>query len=241
MPILVDTFNVLHVTGVLPPDLAGLEPDGLAALVAETGFRHDGVWLVCDGAPPRPTPRSRPGVVLTWAGPGQSADALLIRLVDRSSAPRRITVVTDDRVVRKSVRRRGATLWASAHFLSKLAEILRRAPRGRSEAKRPAAPLAPRDVQRWLHEFGLADEDLALRASAPPGRGVAPLEAPPSPEQPASRSTERRSSTAATADDAGIDLSGIDLSGIDLAALLSIPPPSRDEPRAQRRGRRRTF
>lgn len=234
MPLLVDTYNVLHVTGVLPPDLAGLDAEGLAALVADTGFRHDGVWLVCDGAPPRPAPRNRPGVVLTWAGAGQSADALLVRLVDRSSAPRRITVVTDDRAVRKSVKRRGATLWASAHFLARLAESLPRRMRDRGEpAKRPVAPLAPRDVRRWLHEFGLGDEELSLPASAPPQRSGAP--APRAPEHAASRPAEPR--TARPWPDA--DAAGIDLTAIDLEALLAVPPPPRDEPRAPRRGRRR--
>lgn len=238
MPLLVDTFNVLHVTGVLPPDLAGLDAEGLAALVAETGFRHDGVWLVCDGTPPRPAPRNRPGVVLTWAGPGQSADALLVRLVDRSTAPRRITVVTDDRAVRRSVKRRGATLWASAHFLARLADSLPRRARHRGEpAKRPLAPLAPRDVQHWLHEFGLSDEDLALPSSAPPRQ-------PPAPEsEVARRSHERSASRAAEPRIAqpspDADAAGIDLTAIDLEALLAVPPPPRDEPRASRRGRRR--
>lgn len=51
--LLVDTYNVLHVTGVLPAELAGLEPGGLAALIARSRYRSRGARLICDGTRPR--------------------------------------------------------------------------------------------------------------------------------------------------------------------------------------------
>ena len=35
VPLVIDTYNVLHVTGVLPPELAVGEPEALARLIAE--------------------------------------------------------------------------------------------------------------------------------------------------------------------------------------------------------------
>ncbi len=53
--LLVDTYNVLHVTGVLPPELAGLEPMGLAELIARSRYRAREARLVCDGVKERAT------------------------------------------------------------------------------------------------------------------------------------------------------------------------------------------
>ncbi len=52
MPLVVDAYNVLHVTGVLPPEIAGLDLNGLADLIEASGLAKDEVWIVCDGMKP---------------------------------------------------------------------------------------------------------------------------------------------------------------------------------------------
>ncbi|MGE3108288.1 MAG: hypothetical protein AB7G11_03490 [Phycisphaerales bacterium] len=47
--LLVDVYNVLHTTGVLPPDLAGIEVSELAQLVLASRYGSLEVILVCDG------------------------------------------------------------------------------------------------------------------------------------------------------------------------------------------------
>ena len=83
MPLLVDAYNVLHVVGVLPPDLAGIDLPELAELIGESRYRRDSTILV-DGVE-KPT-GGDPGSPFV-PGPGVKADDLIIRLVQRSSAP----------------------------------------------------------------------------------------------------------------------------------------------------------
>ena len=51
MPTLVDAYNVLHVVGVLPPELAGIDLEELAALLEGSRFGREEVLLICDGIP----------------------------------------------------------------------------------------------------------------------------------------------------------------------------------------------
>jgi hypothetical protein len=104
--VIVDAYNVLHTTGVLPPDLAGLEVDGLAHLIADSRHARDRVVLVCDGtgggrtahSPSRHagpggrgamsrgatgTPHQGSAVHILYAGPGREADAAMETIIDR--------------------------------------------------------------------------------------------------------------------------------------------------------------
>jgi predicted RNA-binding protein with PIN domain len=155
--LIVDAYNVLHVTGVLPPDLAGLEAPDLADLIAASRWgRHQGI-VVCDGTRPKDMRSAAPGNVrVAYAGGGASADAAIERLVNESSHPRRITVVSNDREVQKSARRRGAKVLRADDFLRQLATDAARAPRGkRSVARRDPGPLTSRQVDAWLRYFGI--------------------------------------------------------------------------------------
>jgi len=123
MPLLVDTYNVLHVTGVLPPDLAGIEPWDLARLIAQSRYRHDDALLVCDGVPKPDAPPGRDGLVrIRYAGPGVSADDVIIRRVDADTAPRRLTVVSSDQAIIRAARKRRCRTVASDVFLRQLAD-----------------------------------------------------------------------------------------------------------------------
>ena len=104
--LIVDAYNVLHVTGVLPPELAGLDAPDLADLVAASRWgRHQAV-IVCDGTRPKEMRAVERGLVrVTYAGGGRSADAAIEALVNESSHPRRITVVSNDRAVQRSGKR----------------------------------------------------------------------------------------------------------------------------------------
>jgi len=112
--LLVDVYNVLHVTGVLPPDLAGLEVAELAKLIAAGRYNRLEVVLVCDGTgggmaragvdPWRqsggrgvrrhgePASRRHGTVSIVYAGAGMEADSIIefmIRGAGWRSAPTR--------------------------------------------------------------------------------------------------------------------------------------------------------
>ncbi len=182
MPLIIDTYNALHVTGVLPPELAVGDPAGLAALIAASRFASEAVWLVCDGVP---RGASRVGrIVIEGAGPGKSADDHIAAFLDRSSAPRRLTVVTSDRAIQRKARSRGADWMKSEEFLAMLAEDARRArpSRGRPAPPSPrrSVPLNEREVAGWMTLFEINAEQAAIQA-APSLPKSPPMRAPSRP------------------------------------------------------------
>ncbi|MCE9620535.1 MAG: NYN domain-containing protein [Planctomycetes bacterium] len=156
MPVLVDALNVLHVTGVLPPEMAGPEPADLAGWIERSRYRGEKVSLVCDGQKPSSSSFLRGSfVTLVWTG-AQKADDRIAATLQESSHPRRHLVVSSDRQVQKTATRLGARTLSSATFLQHLASDLRRTPRPQSPDRN--VTLDPRSVQNWLETFGLSGD-----------------------------------------------------------------------------------
>lgn len=175
--LLVDTYNVLHhplAHRELPPD-AG--PAELAALIAAGRHRRGRAVLVCDGMPRRMGPMVERCAELRfrveqadviYAGPGRDADALIERLIEAESAPRRMSVVSSDRRLQKAARRRRAKVIPSDDFLRSLIRDLDRA---RDRWFRPAftteVPLSPSAIRYWKDLFRIDEADLPPEAVAP--------------------------------------------------------------------------
>jgi hypothetical protein len=123
MSLIVDTYNVLHTVGVLPPEIAGVDRAGLAELIGRSRYRHQRVTLVCDGVAREDAPRGRiGGVSFRYAGADRTADDVIAQIIRRSSSPRRLTVVSSDRAVLREARRRRCNLLRSEEFLEHLAK-----------------------------------------------------------------------------------------------------------------------
>jgi len=100
MPLLVDCYNVLHVT--MPPPLAGLDEGGLCRAIVAAGLHRDGTAVVVADGRPKPlgeTASPVAGVELIYAGAERTADDVIIERIGADSAPRRLTVVTNDREI----------------------------------------------------------------------------------------------------------------------------------------------
>jgi hypothetical protein len=184
MPLIIDAYNVLHVVGVLPPDLAGVDLAGLASLIGRSRFRRQRATLVCDGSPPDAgTPLPEGPVAVRYAGPGVSADDVIAGLIRTSSAPRRLVVVSSDRAGLRGARRRRCTTMTSEAFLAQLATDAR-TPAAR-DAARPDSRLTSGQVEDWMRAFEDAappPETPALEpAEAEPETGREPAPPPPSP------------------------------------------------------------
>lgn len=169
MPLLVDTYNVLHITGILPPEFAGLDVYGLASLVAGSRYGRQPVTLICDGSPkgvPAESADRGDGVRIVYAGPGREADDEITRLINLDSAPKRLTVVSNDNRVKQAARRRRARSMAGETFLRHLALDAAKSPKRRTSARRPPVPLDETQVEAWKRIFGVDDAD-SPRASDP--------------------------------------------------------------------------
>jgi predicted RNA-binding protein with PIN domain len=155
MPLIIDGNNLLH--AAMPPSLAGLDERGLCRLLARGPWQGQRMVVVLDGAP---SPLGQiespePEVELIWSGPRRSADDVIIDLVHRDSAPRRIVVVSSDHALQRQVKRRRVRVMEAAEFISVLA---------RGSAELPGSPgtarpqtLSDDEVDRWLREFGIED------------------------------------------------------------------------------------
>ncbi|MEX0741392.1 MAG: hypothetical protein WD079_01260, partial [Phycisphaeraceae bacterium] len=106
--LMLDAYNVLHCSYVLPDRYAMVDPAGLCEMIRSSGLSarggNGGAVVVCDGAP-KPHERSDDGgggVDLVYAGPGRDADTLLEQMIARDTAPRQMIVVSNDRRIRRA-------------------------------------------------------------------------------------------------------------------------------------------
>ncbi len=157
--LILDCYNLLHTT--MPQPLAGLDERGLIALLAAGQSRRRGrgwgaVRIVCDGVekPHAPTTLSVSDVELVYAGPGVTADEVIVNMIEADTSPRQLVVVSNDRQIQKAATRRRARAMSCESFIGELARmagLLSRPIRG-------DAPL-PTDADYWMREFGLAEAD----------------------------------------------------------------------------------
>ncbi len=160
MSLIVDCYNVLHVT--MPPLLAGLDEGRLCAVLDRTPWADSAVTVVADGRP-KPLRASESPVAtvdLIFAGSHRSADDLIIQMIRQHTAPRRLTVVSSDREIRAAARKRRARDLSSEDFVDKLAKYAQRMGATRRVTARPTIdPLPPELVQRWKQAFGFKPHD----------------------------------------------------------------------------------
>lgn len=182
MRLLIDTFNVLHVTGVLPPGLAGPGVAGLAVLIKGSRWANTPVALVCDGMPPPNGSLRLPAGIRTIYSGKIEADEVLERLIADSSAPARLLVISSDRRVRRAAKKRGSRDLGSEDFLRMLLEDRDRSRQTTSQTIRPAN-LRPGEVESWKTEFQIAETGLDLPDEPLPEKLIESLEAMSPPEK----------------------------------------------------------
>lgn len=172
MPLVIDTYNVLHTVGILPPELAGLDIEGLARLIDGSRYRDEKTTLVCDGLPKGAKFAVHPPASVRFAGRDRTADDLIGQIVRSSSAPRRLIVVSSDHAVQRTARKRRCKVLTSQEFLQQLADDAAAAglaPRSAASEPRPHG-LTDDQVDRWVKIFKI-DE----RTASIPTRGRARL------------------------------------------------------------------
>ena len=153
MRLLIDTWNVLHQTGVLPPENAGIGIRGLGNLVQKSRFHSCQMTLVCDGTNVSEA-IDAPNVMCIFTGSHKSADDEIIEHVKASSGARDILVISSDNAISKAVRAAGAQCMKSQHFLKLLIEDSRL-----PEARRTIRPsgLSAKHANDWKTIFEIDD------------------------------------------------------------------------------------
>jgi predicted RNA-binding protein with PIN domain len=164
MPVLVDGYNLLHATRQYE-EVADWGRQQLCRLLIEWAQRkREEVVLVFDGVAPSGALAEQlhgKGIGVIYSGGSRSADALIAEMIEASTAPRRLLVVSSDRQVQRAARRRRCRRVGSPVFLAGVVKALsgRRASAAEPAEKREGT--APQDVDRWLRQFGYDAEDEA--------------------------------------------------------------------------------
>lgn len=193
--ILIDGYNLLHVTGLSGPEIARREIAAgvlerarnallnfLAASLDEVERQQTTVVFDSSSAPPGlPRESQHQGITVKYATGYESADELLEELIREVSVPKQLTVVSSDHRVQRAARRRKARAVDSDVWYDEIRES-RRQPGipVATEPPRPTGPLSEDEVAAWLVEFGdVCIEDLHLPASSsrespPPREPVIP-------------------------------------------------------------------
>jgi predicted RNA-binding protein with PIN domain len=164
---LIDGYNLLYALGVLrgrvgPNGLEKARQRLLGLLAGGFGDEAGSVTVVFDAAnAPRGATEALEyrGIQVRFAIRQDEADDLIEDLLRRDSAPRRITLVSDDHRLQQAARRRSCCVQGCLEFLDWLDHHRRQRNRPPSEAPEEKARTPGRDVQRWLAEFAdLADD-----------------------------------------------------------------------------------
>lgn len=153
--LVIDTYNVLHVTGVLPPELAGPDAIKLAGLIGRSRWAGADTRLVCDGGagnlslPADLAAGSRIRLVFAGHGP-DAADKMIEGIIERDSAPRTLLVVSSDRRIQTAARKRRAKWFSSEQFLQRIADDVSVGGKG----DRGSGAVDPTTSAMWMREFG---------------------------------------------------------------------------------------
>lgn len=164
--LVIDTYNVMHVHGVLPPELVLHSVSELAWLLGRSRYAGTPQLLVCDG-PMQGTGHVGPSATLigetrvVYTGAGREADDEIEALLERTSHPTRLLIVSSDRRIIKAARSRRAPSLKSDALLRQLALDAQRREREPLPRWVHEIPLPRSSVDHWLDTFGLSDEQAA--------------------------------------------------------------------------------
>ena len=180
MRYLIDGYNLLHAMGVL---LGRVRPQGLERarlnllerLLALHGDDAARVTVVFDAAnaPPGAEPeQDHKGVRVLYAL-RQEADDVIEALIQSDSAPRQLTIVSDDRRLKEAARRRQCAWLGCLDYLEQAGRPP--APKAAADALVKPPALSAEETRAWMEEFGdLADD--------PKFKGLVERETPPEPD-----------------------------------------------------------
>jgi predicted RNA-binding protein with PIN domain len=176
MRFLIDGYNLLHAMGLLksPAGPRSLEKArlGLLGLLAST-YEQDpsAVTVVFDAAEAPanvPDEYEHRGIRVRFAVHEEQADELIEKLIQHHSAPRQLTVVSDDHRIQQAARRRHCNPLGCGEYLDSLYRQRRQNRQQPSHSAGKPQGISESDRQHWLREFIDLETDPALRDLSDP-------------------------------------------------------------------------
>lgn len=172
MAYLIDGYNLLYAMGVLrgrvgPAGLlkARLRLLGLLASVYRQTSGKVTVVFDAAGAPPEGSDREDyDGIEVRYAVKHAQADDLIEELIRHASAPRQLSVVSDDHRLQRAARQRSCEVLGCGDYLDTLERLRRAGRHARPPASEKKERLTERETQDWLKEFGELENDPSLQS-----------------------------------------------------------------------------
>jgi predicted RNA-binding protein with PIN domain len=165
MPLIIDGYNLLHVTGVSGKrgDLQGSR-EALLRLLATTIDAKERpqttiVFDAADAPPGLPRTVIYEEMTIHYASNYDNADEMIEELIAQHHVPRSLTVVSSDHRIQRAARRRKAPFQDSDVWF---AEAMRRRSRERRPppaVAKPEGALSGDEIKYWLDEFTEAAAD----------------------------------------------------------------------------------
>jgi predicted RNA-binding protein with PIN domain len=169
---LIDGYNLLHAMGVMHARLgpAGLEKARLRLLGllcgAFTPQEAANVTVVFDAARAPPglsAAREYNGIHVRFAVREAEADDLIEFLIGHDSAPKQLSVVSDDHRIQQAARRRHCVALGCGAYLDWLDRHRRERQQLRPDTSAKPARLSEAETHQWLREFADLQNDPDLK------------------------------------------------------------------------------
>jgi len=178
MALLIDGYNLLHVSDIFAGEGAGTELhrsrmallDFLATSIDPRERNQTTIVFDAAGAPPGlPRSMTHEGMTIHFARRHSDADEMIEELLEQWPAPRELVVVSSDHRVQRAARRRGAVFIDSEQWFTEL----RAARTQGAEKDKGHADLdekaTPDEIAHWVDEFADAPSDDSPANPFPPG------------------------------------------------------------------------
>ena len=169
MPVLIDGYNLLHVSGVFGKGTALTELHRsreallafLAAALEPAARSHTTIVFDAAGAPAGlPQRFAYEGIDVQFARDPGNADELLERLIAAHDTPRKLVVVSGDHRVQRAARRRRAKAVDSDRWWAELcAERRAKGAALPASPQKPTADLSAGEVDYWVNQFADAPQE----------------------------------------------------------------------------------
>ena len=154
---IIDGHNLLHAIPKADRDSPPISEVGLCQLLGKylrlTGQAGE---IIFDGTGPRDKSifDNMNDIEVIFAGPGNDTDTVIEDKIIISSAPKRLTIISSDRRLRKAARARKSTVIKSEIFwIDVQKQLSRKRPIKERAAKRNG--LSETETEQWLEFFGL--------------------------------------------------------------------------------------
>ena len=176
MAIIIDGYNFLfsdrrEQLGLAEGELEKMREDFLGRLARLGAIENAAITVVFDGgegAEFHAGEFTYHGVTVLFSYKVDTADMEIVTLLNRSHSVRDTVVVTDDRELRRNVKRIGAHPSSTAEFKRHMKDLFKQQRHAHREPLEKFEGVASNEVDFWMQEFGITEPD------RPPDGGQSP-------------------------------------------------------------------